>query len=219
LVPADYSLFWRIKSDLADVSITHETFKTELERVLRSIGENEFTAAFQRWLHCHEKCIALQVGSVEKSKKIKFLLSLTVFVLLDHSHLLLNTPRNSSLSGSLSGRENDCELKFSVDIKLGEGVILQQSGKYPGKESYRVEDTLVRRVKRVKDTLVSRVKRVEDTLLRRVKRVEDALVRRVKRVEDTLVRRVKKSGRYAGKESNRVEDTLVRRVTEWKIPW
>jgi hypothetical protein len=51
LVPADYSLFWRIKSDLADVSITHETFKTELERVLRSIGENEFTGAFQRWLH------------------------------------------------------------------------------------------------------------------------------------------------------------------------
>ena len=48
LVPADYSLFWRIKSDLADVSITHETFKTELERVLRSIGENEFTGAFQR---------------------------------------------------------------------------------------------------------------------------------------------------------------------------
>ena len=41
--------------------------KTELERVLRSIGENEFTGAFQRWLHCHEKCIALQGGSVEKS--------------------------------------------------------------------------------------------------------------------------------------------------------
>ena len=67
LVPADYSLFWRIKSDLADVSITHETFKTELEGVLRSIGENEFTGAFQRSLHCHEKCIALQGGSVEKS--------------------------------------------------------------------------------------------------------------------------------------------------------
>ncbi len=93
LVPADYSLFWRINSDLADVSITHETFKTELERVLRSIGENEFTGAFQRWLHCHEKCIALQGRSVEKSYKIKFLLSLTVFVLLNHSHLLLNTPR------------------------------------------------------------------------------------------------------------------------------
>ena len=67
LVPADYSLFWRIKSDLADVSITHETFKTELERVLRSIGENEFAEAFQRWLHRHEKCIALQGGYVEKS--------------------------------------------------------------------------------------------------------------------------------------------------------
>ncbi len=67
LVPADFSLFWRIKSDLADVSITHETFKTELERVLQSIGENEFTGAFQKWLHCHEKCIALQGGSVEKS--------------------------------------------------------------------------------------------------------------------------------------------------------
>jgi hypothetical protein len=37
---------WRIKSDLADVSITHETFKMELEQVLRSIGENEFTGAF-----------------------------------------------------------------------------------------------------------------------------------------------------------------------------
>jgi hypothetical protein len=46
-VPADYSLFWRIKSDLADVSITHDTFKTELERVLRRIGKNEFTGAMK----------------------------------------------------------------------------------------------------------------------------------------------------------------------------
>jgi hypothetical protein len=35
--------------------------------VLRSIGENKFAEAFQRWLHRHEKCIALQGGYVEKS--------------------------------------------------------------------------------------------------------------------------------------------------------
>ena len=67
LAPADYFLFRRLKSDLAGVSVTPETFKTELERVLRSIGENEFAEAFQRWLHRHEKCIALQGGYVEKS--------------------------------------------------------------------------------------------------------------------------------------------------------
>ncbi len=63
----DYFLFRRLKSDLAGVSVTPETFKTELERVLRSIGENEFAEAFQRWLHRHEKCTALQGGYVEKS--------------------------------------------------------------------------------------------------------------------------------------------------------
>ena len=67
LAPADYFLFRRLKSDLAGVSVTPETFKTELERVLRSIGENEFAEAFQRWLHRHEKCISLQGGYVEKS--------------------------------------------------------------------------------------------------------------------------------------------------------
>jgi hypothetical protein len=64
---ADYFLFRRLKSDLAGVSVTPETFKTELERVLRNIGENEFAKAFQRWLHRHEKCIALQGEYVEKS--------------------------------------------------------------------------------------------------------------------------------------------------------
>ena len=67
LAPADYFLFRRLKSDLAGVSVTPETFKTELERVLRSIGENKFAEAFQRWLHRHEKCIALQGEYVEKS--------------------------------------------------------------------------------------------------------------------------------------------------------
>jgi histone-lysine N-methyltransferase SETMAR len=67
LAPADYFLFRRQKSDLAGVSVTPETFKTELEQVLRSIGENEFAEAFQSWLHRHEKCIALQGGYVEKS--------------------------------------------------------------------------------------------------------------------------------------------------------
>jgi hypothetical protein len=67
LAPADYFLFQRLKSDLAGVSVTPETFKTELERVLQSIVENEFAEAFHRWLHHHEKCIALQGGYVEKS--------------------------------------------------------------------------------------------------------------------------------------------------------
>jgi histone-lysine N-methyltransferase SETMAR len=67
LAPADYCLFRRLKSDLAGVSVTPETFKTELERVLRSIGKNKFAEAFQRRLHSHEKCIALQGGYVEKS--------------------------------------------------------------------------------------------------------------------------------------------------------
>ena len=67
LAPADYFLFPRMKSDLAGLHMTRESFKSELERVLRNISKDDFTTAFQRWIHRHEKCIEIGGTYVEKS--------------------------------------------------------------------------------------------------------------------------------------------------------
>lgn len=67
LAPADYFLFPKMKGDLAGLTMTRETFKPELERVLRSISEEAFTTAFQKWIHRHEKCVAIGGSYVEKN--------------------------------------------------------------------------------------------------------------------------------------------------------
>ena len=67
MAPADYFLFLRMKSDLAGLHMTRESFKNELEWVLRSISKDDFTTAFSRWIHCHEKCIEIGGTYVEKS--------------------------------------------------------------------------------------------------------------------------------------------------------
>ena len=56
-----------MKSDLAGLHMTRESFKSELERVLRNISKDDFTTAFQRWIHRHEKCIEIGGTYVEKS--------------------------------------------------------------------------------------------------------------------------------------------------------
>lgn len=67
LAPADYFLFPRMKSDLAGLHMTRDTFKIELERVLRNISKDDFATAFQRWIHRHKKCIQIDGTYVEKN--------------------------------------------------------------------------------------------------------------------------------------------------------
>ncbi len=69
LAPADYFLFPRMKNDLAGLHMTRDSFRNELERVLRGIAKDDFKTAFQKWIHRHEKCIQVAGGYVEKSKK------------------------------------------------------------------------------------------------------------------------------------------------------
>ena len=66
LAPADYFLFPKVKSALAGMYLTQETFKKEWEWAVRTIKKEEFTTAFQRWLERCSKCIDVEGHYVEK---------------------------------------------------------------------------------------------------------------------------------------------------------
>ena len=55
-----------MKNDLAGLHMTRDSFRNELDRVLRDISKDDFTTAFQKWIHRHEKCIEVAGGYVEK---------------------------------------------------------------------------------------------------------------------------------------------------------
>jgi hypothetical protein len=67
LAPADFFLFRRVKEELAGKRLTPETLKKTWDGVTRSIGVDEFAAAFRRWLDRCNKCIRLNGGYIEKS--------------------------------------------------------------------------------------------------------------------------------------------------------
>jgi histone-lysine N-methyltransferase SETMAR len=67
LVPPDYFLFPRVKVELAGLTLTQDTFKKEWEWAVRSITAADFAEAFRRWFQCHEKCVSIGCGYVEKS--------------------------------------------------------------------------------------------------------------------------------------------------------
>ncbi len=67
LAPADFFLFRRVKEELAGIRLTPETLKKTWDGVTRSIGLDEFAAAFRCWLDRCNKCIRLNGGYVEKS--------------------------------------------------------------------------------------------------------------------------------------------------------
>ncbi len=66
LMPADFFLFWRVKYELAGITLDHSSLKKEWERVTRSISADEFATAFQRWYERCQKCIDIGGGYVEK---------------------------------------------------------------------------------------------------------------------------------------------------------
>jgi histone-lysine N-methyltransferase SETMAR len=59
LAPADFFLFSRVKSELAGLSMNHETFQKSWEGVVWTIPKEDFAAAFRRWMECCEKCIRI----------------------------------------------------------------------------------------------------------------------------------------------------------------
>jgi hypothetical protein len=50
-------------------------FRTKWEGVMRTLTEDDFARAFERWQHCCEKCVRIGGGYVEKSLKIHFLIT------------------------------------------------------------------------------------------------------------------------------------------------
>ena len=78
MAPADYFLFPRVKADLAGVFLDAETFKTRWDGVVNTITKKQFGEAYQKWVHCHEKCVQLDGDYVEKkfNKRFFFLLML-----------------------------------------------------------------------------------------------------------------------------------------------
>jgi hypothetical protein len=67
LAPADFFLFRRVKEELAGIRLTPESLKKSWEGVLRTIGADEFAAAFRRWVDRCNKCVRVNGGYVEKS--------------------------------------------------------------------------------------------------------------------------------------------------------
>ncbi len=62
---ADY--FSMLKRELAGLSMTLDELKTKWEGVMKTLTDDDFARAFERWLHCCEKCIHIGGGYVEKS--------------------------------------------------------------------------------------------------------------------------------------------------------
>jgi hypothetical protein len=50
LSPADFFQIPKVKEQLSDITLTQGTFKSKLERVIRTIAIEEFAAAYRRWL-------------------------------------------------------------------------------------------------------------------------------------------------------------------------
>ncbi len=63
----NYSLFPRVKRELAGLMLTQDTFKKEWEGAVRSIEAVDFAEAFRSWFQRHEKCVAISGGYVEKT--------------------------------------------------------------------------------------------------------------------------------------------------------
>jgi hypothetical protein len=49
LSPADFFQIPKVKEQLSDITLTQGTFKSKLERAIRTIAIEEFGAACRRW--------------------------------------------------------------------------------------------------------------------------------------------------------------------------
>jgi hypothetical protein len=55
-----------VKSELAGLSTTQESFQKSWEGVARTIPKDDFATAFRRWMERSEKCIRIGSNYVEK---------------------------------------------------------------------------------------------------------------------------------------------------------
>ncbi len=56
-----------LKKKLAGLAMTLDEFKTKWEGVVRTLTEDDFARAFERWLHRCQKCICISGEFVKKS--------------------------------------------------------------------------------------------------------------------------------------------------------
>jgi hypothetical protein len=64
--PMDFFLFPRLKSELAGLSMTQESFQESWNGVIRSIPQDDFAAAFLQWMEQSKKCGWMGGDYVEK---------------------------------------------------------------------------------------------------------------------------------------------------------
>jgi histone-lysine N-methyltransferase SETMAR len=66
LAPSDFILFERVKSELAGLSMTQESFQKSGEGIIQSIPRDDFAEAFEQWMEQSEKCLWIGCDYVEK---------------------------------------------------------------------------------------------------------------------------------------------------------
>jgi hypothetical protein len=55
LTPANFLLFPKVKEQLPDITLPQDTFKSSLERAIRTISTEKFAAACRRWIERNKK--------------------------------------------------------------------------------------------------------------------------------------------------------------------
>jgi hypothetical protein len=51
----------------ADIPLTQDTFRSNLERAIRTIAIEAFAAAYRRWLNQNKMCVSISGDYVQKS--------------------------------------------------------------------------------------------------------------------------------------------------------
>jgi hypothetical protein len=62
----DFLLFPKLKSELAVLSMTQESFQESWNGVIRSIPQDDFATAFRKWMEQSKKCFWMDGDYVEK---------------------------------------------------------------------------------------------------------------------------------------------------------
>jgi hypothetical protein len=64
--PAEFFLFLKVKEHLADIPLTQDTFRSNLERAIRTIAIEVFAAAYRRWLKQNKMGVCIGGEYVQK---------------------------------------------------------------------------------------------------------------------------------------------------------
>jgi hypothetical protein len=64
--PAEFFLFLKVKEHLADIPLTQDTFRSNLEKAIRTIALEVFAAAYSRWIKQNKMCECIGDEYVQK---------------------------------------------------------------------------------------------------------------------------------------------------------